>query len=155
MDEQTDYKWGRVDVVDGLVIRTSASGDVKWSLPVSDVKVVGCLTTSADPVGADYFIVLVSSATWHTIPIDRYVGGCDKVLDVIGQALGTILKPGLANSIQIASQIIHPSSLAGHPVFDVVDAPRPRGIASGLLDRLFPQRRFELTEDVRRALERL
>ena len=103
------------------VIRYS-SREGGWELPIADVGVIGEATNGSGPWGIDYFLCFATGPDlWFEASF--YSDGRDEFLRALGHALGDSLELGLCNSVDCASRVLWPRSLAGEPMFQYADVP--------------------------------
>jgi len=58
----------QVSVANGSVAYRKG-GEQRWSMPLSEIRVVGELTLPADLMSDDYFLVLVGTESWFLVPL--------------------------------------------------------------------------------------
>jgi hypothetical protein len=98
------------------------SRDFGWELPIADVGVVGEATNPSGPWGIDYLLYFATGPDlWFEASF--YADGRDEFLLALGEALGNPLELGLCNSVDYASRVLWPRSLAGQPMFQYSDVP--------------------------------
>ncbi len=112
---------GEISLVDGTVIyRINGDG---WSIPLSDVRVIGEYTTANGPYVDDYFFVFLTATKngWHQASF--YAEGRDAFLSALGKALGTTIETGLCNSTHWKTRILWPPAIMGEPLMRTVPKP--------------------------------
>ena len=93
-----------------------------WTLPVSDLVLVGEFTTASEPLAEDYFFVFIGPrGAVHLASF--YAEGRVEVLASLGAVLGTELRAGLHDSAGWRSRVLWPPDLAGAPLFEFVSPP--------------------------------
>ena len=121
-----------------------------WSVPVSDVKVIGEHTDDHGPGVDDYFFVFLTKT--HSYEASFYAEGRDQLLDEISREFGTPLVCDLVNSTDFRSRVMWPTSLAGQPLFDFLPKLRNEGLWSRCKDVLLPLVEYHLSEAVKLEL---
>jgi hypothetical protein len=107
--------------LDADVIRYS-SREGGWELRIADVGVIGEATNGSGPWGIDYFLCFATGPDlWFEASF--YADGRDEFLRALGHALGNPVELGLCSSVDLASRILWPPSLAGEPMFQFTDVP--------------------------------
>lgn len=96
------------------------SGIHGWSLPSTEVRLIGEYTNENGPWLDDYFLVFLASSDGAWNQASFYATGRDEVLAELGQVLGTKLDLGLCNSANFKSRIIWPPNLAGKKFVEAV-----------------------------------
>lgn len=93
-----------------------------WTLPVSQVRLIGEMTSEHGPFADDYFLCFAASAErwWEA---SFYAEGRDVFLDALGGRLGSELKLQLNNSSSHASNILWPAAASGRPMLTATPLP--------------------------------
>jgi hypothetical protein len=98
------------------------SGEGGWELPIVDIGVIGEATDGSGPCGTDYFLCFATGPDlWFEASF--YADGRDEFLKALGRALGNPLDLRLCSSVDCASRVLWPPSLAGEPMFQYADVP--------------------------------
>lgn len=111
-----------------------------WEFSISTIKLVGEFTTPGGPI-FDYFYVFVAGEPprMYQVPMESFEPvGLSAFFADLEAALSSPLSHRLANSVDHASSIMWPDSLAGQRLFDYIPVKR-RGRIGNLLDRLRPR----------------
>ena len=108
-----------------------------WSLNVRQLAVVGEYTNQSGPWGDDWFLVFVcrDSSQFFLAPV--YANGIDSVRERLGRTLGAPLPATLANSAELSSVVLWPSSLAGSALMSF-KAPLLSGFFARVRNALLP-----------------
>lgn len=122
-----------------------------WRVSVSDLRVVGEFTNADGPFADDYFFVFIARDQWFEASF--YAEGRDALLAGLGQGFGHKLQTDLSHSTDLASRILWPARLEGHPLFDLHPEERAGGIFGKLRQRVLPRVHMNFTEEVMRELE--
>jgi hypothetical protein len=97
-------------------------GSFEWSVPASEVRLIGEYTNANGPWLDDYFLVFLALANGAWNEASFYASGRDAVLAELGRLLGTKLELGLCNSTTFKSRVIWPLNLAGADFVELVPA---------------------------------
>lgn len=111
-----------------------------WEFPISTIKLIGEFTTPGGPI-FDYFYVFVAGEPprMYQVPMESFEPvGLSTFFADLEAALPGSLTYHLANSVDHASSIMWPQSLAGQRLFDYIPV-QHRGPVGKLLDRLRPR----------------
>jgi hypothetical protein len=119
-----------------------------WSVPISKIRIIGEYTTCDGPWGDDYFVFLTREECFEA---SFYARGRDKVLSELKCRLQHELRTGLCHSTELASRILWPAQLEGHPLFNLVPK-RPAGIIARLRQFISPGVELHFTHEVRKEL---
>jgi hypothetical protein len=122
-----------------------------WRIAVSELRLVGEFTDDHGPVVDDYFFIFLTRD--GCFEASFYAEGRDALLAELGRRLQHELRTGLCHSTSLASRVLWPARLEGHPVFDVVPEERAGTILGRLRQHVLPRVRMHLTDEVRRELE--
>ncbi len=115
-------------------IACSWQGQILWSVDLDKVVLIGEYTNANGPLLDDYFLVFVTAdGRWFQVSVCAV--GFEEVLVNIAAALGARLPLALANSASWAARILWPATVAGEPLFDLVEV-EPRGLWQRVLRRL-------------------
>ncbi len=142
---------GRI-VVEGDWIVYTMTQDERWRVAVEEIRLVGEYTDDHGPVVDDYFFVFLTK--------DRYFGasfyadGRDAMLAELGRRLQHDLCTGLCHSTSLASRVLWPANLEGHPVYNLVPEARSDSVWSRLRQWILPRVHMYFTDEVRRELAR-
>ena len=101
---------------DGASIRYEVHGEGVWQIAVSDLACLGEYTTANGPFVDDYFLAFSTKDGVYR-EASFYSDGRDEMLNALGKGLGCVLRLALAQSTVLASRIIWPKDLEGHPLF--------------------------------------
>ena len=102
---------------DGSLITYTSQHYGSFSVPLSEVAVIGEFTTDNGPVIDDWFWVFVPRSGVEWFEASMYAEGIESFREHISTALGSTIIGGLAASTDFASRIIWPSALADRPLF--------------------------------------
>ena len=139
------------DVVNYSTPEKTTSYCKNWSLPISQIQIVGEYTDSNGPYLDDYFFVFVlSNGSWRQASF--YAEGRDSFLTELSSKLGHKLECGLCNSTSLKSRVLWPEKLSGEILFTFARAPGPKGFFAKLLHKASPTFLFEFNEPVRKTL---
>jgi hypothetical protein len=106
---------GRLDFCD-RIIRYRIDGATIWELPVSDIRVIGEVTTDHGPFVDDYsFCFATDGDSWFQGSF--YAEGSDEFLKSLASVLGCELALRLVGSTDYDSNVLWPPHLAGTPMF--------------------------------------
>ena len=123
-----------------------------FSLPVSEVAVIGEWTNQDGPGLDDWFLVAVPRGGGGWFEASMYARRADDVRTQFSAAVGESLQVGLAYSTDFASRIIWPPAFAERPLFTF-----RRVTGSGFLRRLklliVPEVTHDLSPDALSAIE--
>jgi|GEM_PF-4815953 len=109
-------KWaGRIEVVKEQ-IHFFYDDNEKLIINLSEIKVIGEMTTEADPSTIDWYLVLVKINN-EAIYLPAYAVGFQEALNKISQILGEQIMPKLFSSIKFDSSVIFPKSLQNETLF--------------------------------------
>ena len=101
---------------DGVSIRCEFGEKTMWQMAIDDLVCLAGYTTSAGPFADDYVLVFAGKdGLWREASF--YSFGQDEVIKLLETKLGCSLALGLASSTTLASRIIWPKELEGHPLF--------------------------------------
>lgn len=109
-------KSGRVRLEDAAIRhRSDLLGN--FSIPLSEVALIGEFTTDHGPHQDDWFMVFVprGGGGWHEVSMAAE--GMDRFIEDLGEALDTRLVPSFAGGTDYASRIVWPPELAERPLF--------------------------------------
>ncbi len=139
---------------DGTLITYSSAAYVSFSIPLSEVAIIGEFTTDNGPFTDDWFLVFVPRSGGDWFEASMYADGVDPLRQKLSAALGTsIYGPTLFASTDFASRIVWPSALADRPLFAFTPV-----TGSSFLRRIklaiFPEIRRRLSPDALEAIER-
>jgi len=106
---------GKLELCDRS-IRYCIDGAAIWELPISDIRVIGEVTTDCGPFVDDYFFCFATDAhAWHEASF--YAEGGEEFLKRLATVLGCALKLRLVGSTDFDSYVLWPPHLAGRPMF--------------------------------------
>lgn len=138
---------------DGALITYTSHGYGSFSVPLSEVAVVGEFTTDDGPFIDDWFMVFVHRSGSEWFEASMYAEGIEAVRDLMSAALGSSIIGGLAASTDFASRILWPSELADRPQFSFSPV-----TASSFIRRiklsLLPKVSHNLSPDALSAIDR-
>lgn len=138
---------------DGELITYTSRHYGSFSVPLSEVVVIGEFTTDNGPFIDDWFIVFVHRSGSEWFEASMYAEGNEAVRDRLSAALGSTIIGGLAASTDFASRILWPSALAGRPLFTFSPV-----TASSIIRRIqlsmLPEVSHGLSPDALSAIER-
>ena len=103
------------------------------------------------PVVDDYFFVFLTRT--ECFEASFYAEGHDAVLAELSHRLQHKLCTGLCHSTSLASRILWPAFLEGHPVFDLVPEERADTILDKLRQWVLPRVHMRFTNEAQRELE--
>jgi hypothetical protein len=138
---------------DGSLISYTSQHYGSFSLPLSEIAVIGEFTTDNGPVIDDWFLVFVRRTGGEWFEASEYAVGTQDVLQRLSTVLGDSLRAGLSNSMDFSSRILWPTALADRPLFTFSPV-----TASTFLRRIkpsmLPQVSHSLSPDALSAIER-
>lgn len=141
------------DVIGYSTLEKTTSYCQNWSLPISQIKIIGEYTNSNGPYVDDYFFVFVlADGSWRQASF--YAEGRESFLTELSSKLGYKLECGLCNSTSLKSRIMWPEELNGEILFTFACAPDPKNFFAKFLHKLSPTFLFEFSEPVRKALNK-
>ena len=127
---------------------TSGAG---WSLPISELELLGEYTDPNGPYVDDYFLVFVTRPEHSWYEASFYAEGLDELLKHLGQALGFEPPYGLVNSTDYNSDVIWPPEVKGQTLFKFVPVESP-GLLARIRHKLIPEYYFVFTDSVKAHL---
>ena len=139
---------------DGTLITYTSQHYGSFSIPLSEVALIGEFTTDNGPFIDDWFLVLVPRSGGEWFETSIYAEGIESFLEQLSAALGSTIIGSLAASTDFASRIIWPMALAGRPLFTfspVTDSGFLRRIKLSML----PEVSHSLSPDALSAIERI
>jgi len=134
------------------VLSWTQGDETVWSIPLGAVRVIGEYTTTGGPGLDDYFIVFVAAAPLRVFAAPIEAGG--SVLPELSVALNFELRCGLANRVDFSSRILWPQQLVDHPLLDFGLSRCGAGVWAFVKDAVMPVVNGEVTEEVRRYVQR-
>jgi hypothetical protein len=139
---------------DGSLITYTSQHYGSFSIPLSEIAVIGEFTTNNGPFIDDWFLVFVRHGGGEWFEASIYAEGVESFWEQLSAALGSTMVGSLSASTEFASRIIWPIALAGRPLFrfsPVTD--------SGLLRRIklsmLPEVSHSLSPDAFSVIERI
>ena len=105
--------------LEGDTITYSSSYFGEWTLPLSDLKVIGEYTNEDGPFLDDYFFVFVADPHESWYEASFFAEGRDLFLTELGARLGCRLTCSLCNSARFRSRVWWPPQLAGQDMFQL------------------------------------
>lgn len=117
MTTDREKEYGRIEVRDDKVVRT-LGGQIRYEIPLTDIKIIGEFTTADGPILDDWFLTIITDDWWYEIPIDAI--GMQQLLTDLGQKLGTTLIIQLANSANWKTRIMYPESAKDQELYDLL-----------------------------------
>jgi hypothetical protein len=136
---------------DGTVITYTSGCYGAFSVPLSELAVIGEYTNPNGPFLDDWFLVFVcrNDGTWYEASM--YAEGIDTITQQLTEVFGSCPYIGLANSANYASRIKWPTALVGRPLFTFT--PVTGSDLIGSIKLFFkPQTSIDLSPDTRSAL---
>lgn len=134
------------------IIHYQVTANLGWTLPLSELEIVGEYTDPNGPYVDDYFFVFVTRPNHKWNEASFYAEGRDEFLQKLGLMLGAEIHCDLADSVDYKSRVMWPKELEDKPLFDFVPVE-----SSGLLERikhkLIPEYYFAFTEIVQDYLK--
>ncbi len=107
---------GKIEIIENQLV-FYYSPDDKNTVDLKTVKVIGEMTTEADPVMIDWYLVLVDTSNEeHYLP--AYATGFDSALSQLSEYFQSDMTPKLASSIHFKSNILYPTLLAGQDLLE-------------------------------------
>lgn len=138
---------------DGSLITYTSQHYGSFSVPLSELAVIGEFTTDNGPYIDDWFLVFVPRGGGQWFEASVYAEGAEAFRDQLSAVLGCSIRGSLFASTDFASRILWPAILADRPLFTF----RPV-TASSFLRRIklsiLPEVSFSLSPDVLSAIER-
>jgi len=122
-----------------------------WRVRAPDIRVIGEFTNTDGPHADDYFFVFITPDQWFEASF--YAEGRDALFAELGSRFGHMLQPGLCYSTSLASRVLYPPRLEGHPLFDVIPAKRASTLFGRLWQRVFPRVDLHFTGEVKKEVE--
>ncbi len=124
--KEDNDKWsGTIELEKDDIVFTSTGREI-IRLSLLDIKVIGEMTTTADPVANDWYLVFVDKDNeQHFIP--AYANNMKSFQEQLGVKLDTEIVGTLFASVDFDSNIIYPKELAGQKLLDFKDA-EPKNI---------------------------
>ncbi len=122
-----------------------------WRVPVSALRVIGEFTNTDGPYADDYFLVFITHDQTFEVPF--YAEGRDALLGELGKRIGHTLRPGLCDSTSLASRVLWPGRLEGHPVYDILPEERAGAIFGKLRQWALPRAHMCFTDEVKKEFE--
>lgn len=141
---------GRLELVDDDVAYLLREREV-WRASIASLRLIGEFTTPDGPAAEDLWFVFVAGDRW--LEASLYAEGREELLAELGGRLGHELRAGLCNSVTLASRVLWPPRLEGHPLFDFVPEEKASTILGRIRQRIFPNVCMRVTDEVKRELE--
>lgn len=104
-----------------------------WSVPITDVRLIGEYTNSDGPHIDDYFLVFLTAPDngWHEASF--YAKGRDVALAALIRRIGDNLECGLFGSTEYKTRIMWPPHLKGQELMEVIP-PKKQGLWHSLMN---------------------
>jgi hypothetical protein len=103
-------------------------GRQSWSIPISDLLILGEYTNNHGPLSDDWFYVFITAPEREWYEASAYADGTEIFLTKLASVLHVEkLELGLANSTDWASRIIYPPNLADQELLTIKRVPSPGG----------------------------
>ncbi|GDX10432.1 hypothetical protein LBMAG57_22040 [Verrucomicrobiota bacterium] len=135
---------GHLEVGNDAIIYTMPNGEV-WQIAIADLRIIGEFTNTDGPGADDYFFVFLTRE--QSFEASFYASGRDSFLGGLSARLGHELRTGLCHSTSLASRVLWPSHLEGHPLFDLVPV-KPTSFFGRLKQRISPRVVLHFTEEI-------
>lgn len=142
---------GRIVVEGDWIVYTLAQDDW-WRVSVDEIRLVGEYTNDHGPFVDDYFFVFLTKDRYFEASF--YADGREAMLAELGRRLQHELCTGLWHSTNLASRVLWPAHLEGHPVYDLVPEARAESVWARLRQWILPRVHMYFTDEVRRELEK-
>ncbi len=138
-------------VVEYIIPDEPVSYRQNWTLPLSEIRLIGEYTNSDGPHLDDYFFVFVlADGSWRQASF--YAVGREAFLLALGKEIGSELECGLCSSTKLKSRILWPEGLCGQTLFTFARSPKSKNLFCRLVQKLSPTFLFELSEPVKKLL---
>lgn len=148
--KEDNDKWsGTIELnKDDIVFKSQGKELIRLSL--ANIKVIGEMTTAADPMANDWYLIFVDKNN-EPYYIPAYANEMESFQKQLGEKLNSIIVCRLFSSIDFDSNIIYPNEFAGQKLFDFKEEPPKNlwekiGKFLGLGRPIIP----ELTEEVKK-----
>jgi hypothetical protein len=102
---------------DGSSIAYASQHYGSFSVPLSQIAVIGEFTTQDGPFVDDWFLVIVPRGACDWLEASMYAEGVDQLIEGLSTALDCSIHGQLAASTDFNSRIMWPISLSGCPIF--------------------------------------
>lgn len=117
MTTDREQEYGHIELREDKVLRT-LGGQTTFSIPVTEIKVIGEFTTNNGPYLDDWFLTIITATDWYEIPLD--VIGTYQLLTDLGQKLGTAMSFQLTNSTEWKTRIMFPDNFKDKELYQIV-----------------------------------
>ena len=121
-----------------------------WSVPISDVRVIGEFLTQRGRRGTEHFLVFMTREEWFKAPYDSE--GREAFIEEVGSLLKYELRPDLFNATNFSSRVLWPGHMEGRPLFDLIPEDRAANVITRIRQLLLQKVDMRFTDDVRREL---
>lgn len=119
--KEDNDKWSGTVELDKEDIIFKSQGKELTRLSLTNVKVIGEMTTTAEPMTNDWYLVFVDKNNEaHYIP--TYANNMESLQKQLGNRLDAEIVGSLFSSIDFDSKIIYPKELAGQKLFEFKEA---------------------------------
>ena len=136
MEPTSQFEHGVLSL-EGDVLRYQGSREPSWSLPVSQLAVVGEYTNQSDPWGDDWFLVFVCQESSEFFLAPAWAEGVHVIREHLGEMLGAAIPASLANSADFKSIVLWPPSLAGSALM-TFEEPASPGLLARVRNAILP-----------------
>lgn len=147
--KENNDRWSGTISLDNEHIVFKSEGKELIKLLLTNVKVIGEMTTVADPMANDwYFIFVDKNNQEHYVP--AYANNMETFQKQISERLGIEIYGRLFSSIDFDSNILYPNELLGKKLFDIIET-NPKNSWEKILKflGLGNPKSVELTEEVK------
>ena len=138
---------------DGTLITYTSPAYGSFSIPLSEVAIIGEFTTDNGPFIDDWFIVFVPHSGHDWFEASMYAGGIEPLRRQLSEVLGASIDGvTLFASTDFASGIVWPPTLANRPLF-TFSSVKGSGFFSRIKLAIFPRVFHRLSEDALSAIK--
>lgn len=146
----TPNQSGRI-MIEGDAISYVIPQNDGWRVPVADLRLIGERTDHHGPFADDYFFLFLTRN--EHFEASFYAEGREELLSGLSRRLQHELRAGLCHSTDLASRLLWPARLEGHPIFDLIPEEPAATVLGRLKQRVWPKVHMRFTDEVRRELE--
>jgi len=119
-------KWaGKIEIENEKLVFKYGE-EQRVTIQISDIKVIGELTTDADPIATDWYLIIVRKNN-EVIYFPAYAVGLHESLEQLSKKLNHDIVPKLFASINFDSNVIFSKSIDGEKLFQL-EGLNPKGI---------------------------
>lgn len=136
--------------LEGDHVDYSAAGGESWSVPITDIRVVGEFLSRQHRGSENHFLVFMTREEWFKAPYDA--DGREAFLAQLGARLNHPLRPDLFKSTTFSSRVLWPTQLEGRPLFELIPEERAQNIVTRIRQLLVQNIDMRFTDEVRKEL---